>query len=96
MMLSVNQASPSSFAIFSVWLTFLTMPHACIMVQPSHIHSKQKVGKEKKALLIELVSLKVISLNSQSIASVSVSNWPFLFQRMVGNTTFSWHIVTLK
>ena len=61
-----------------------------------YIPSRKKVGRAKKALLIDLVSLKILSLNFQSIASVSVSYWPFLFQRMVGNTAFSWHIATLK
>lgn len=59
-----------------------------------HIPSRKKVGKEKKALLIELVSLKVFSLNSQPVTSVSMSHWPSLLQRRVGDITFSRHIVT--
>ena len=31
MMSSVTQASPFSFSIFSVWLTFSRMPHGCII-----------------------------------------------------------------
>lgn len=73
------------------------VPRGCITVNHHiYIPSRKESREGKKAFLIELVSLKVLSLNFQSIASVSVSYWPFLFQRMVGNTTFSWHIATLK